>query len=126
MPENGTLAADVAEAGDEEAAGAAAATEPVVTEEPSAAQPDTYVKTLRLSSDQLKQLGLRKGTNTITFSVTSSYSGVATCRARIFLWDCDQPVVVSDIDGTITKSDALGHVFTLMAVSYTHLRAHET
>ena len=121
VPENGTLAADVAEAGDEEAAGAAAATEPVVTEEPSAAQPDTYVKTLRLSSDQLKQLGLRKGTNTITFSVTSSYSGVATCRARIFLWDCDQPVVVSDIDGTITKSDALGHVFTLMGRDWTHL-----
>ena len=82
---------------------------------------ETYVKTLRLSSDQLKQLGLRKGTNTITFSVTSSYSGVATCRARIFLWDCEKPVVVSDIDGTITKSDALGHVFTLMGRDWTHL-----
>ncbi|WFD19826.1 phosphatidate phosphatase [Malassezia caprae] len=83
--------------------------------------PETYVKTLRLSSDQLKQLGLRKGTNTITFSVTSSYSGVATCRAHIFLWDCEKPVVVSDIDGTITKSDALGHVFTLMGRDWTHL-----
>lgn len=86
-----------------------------------ASLPETYVKTLRLSSDQLKQLGLRKGTNTITFSVTSSYSGVATCRARIFLWDCERPVVVSDIDGTITKSDALGHVFTLMGRDWTHL-----
>lgn len=82
---------------------------------------DTFVKTLRLSSDQLKQLGLRKGENTITFSVTSSYSGVATCRARVFLWDSDKPVVVSDIDGTITKSDALGHVFTLMGRDWTHL-----
>lgn len=83
--------------------------------------PETYVKTLRLSSDQLKQLGLRRGANTVTFSVTSSYSGVATCRARIFLWDCEKPVVVSDIDGTITKSDALGHVFTLMGRDWTHL-----
>ena len=39
----------------------------------------------------------------------------------MFLWDCDKPVVVSDIDGTITKSDALGHVFTLMGRDWTHL-----
>ena len=43
----------------------------------------TYAKSLRLTSDQLKQLNLRKGANQITFSVTSSYSGVATCTARI-------------------------------------------
>ncbi|WFC96921.1 phosphatidate phosphatase [Malassezia brasiliensis] len=82
---------------------------------------ETYVKTLRLTSDQLKQLNLRKGANNLTFSVTSSYSGVATCRARVFLWDRLHPVVVSDIDGTITKSDALGHVFTLMGRDWTHL-----
>ncbi|WFC97375.1 phosphatidate phosphatase [Malassezia yamatoensis] len=82
---------------------------------------DTYVKTLRLTSDQLKQLNLRKGANTITFSVTSSFSGVATCRARVFLWDRTHPVVVSDIDGTITKSDALGHVFTMMGRDWTHM-----
>lgn len=88
---------------------------------PKSAPAETYVKTLRLSSDQLKQLNLLKGMNTITFSVTSSYSGVATCQARIFLWDSEKPVVVSDIDGTITKSDALGHVFTLMGRDWTHL-----
>lgn len=91
------------------------------TPPPSDPVPETYVKTLRLTSDQLKELGLRKGANTITFSVTSSYSGVATCRARVFLWDSLHPVVVSDIDGTITKSDALGHVFTLMGRDWTHL-----
>ena len=81
----------------------------------------TYAKSLRLTSDQLKQLNLRKGANQITFSVTSSYSGVATCTARIFLWESTHQVVVSDIDGTITKSDALGHVFTLMGRDWTHL-----
>ncbi|WFD35937.1 phosphatidate phosphatase [Malassezia cuniculi] len=81
----------------------------------------TYVKSLRLTSDQLKQLNLRKGTNTISFSVTSSYSGVATCQARIFLWESTHRIVVSDIDGTITKSDALGHLFTLMGKDWTHL-----
>ncbi|EST09485.1 LNS2, Lipin/Ned1/Smp2 [Kalmanozyma brasiliensis GHG001] len=81
----------------------------------------TYAKTLRLTSDQLKSLNLRKGANSITFSVTSSYSGVATCTARIFLWESNHKIVVSDIDGTITKSDALGHVFTMIGRDWTHI-----
>ncbi|KAK0551263.1 lipin Ned1 [Tilletia horrida] len=80
-----------------------------------------FIKTLRLSSDQLKSLNLKKGMNTISFSVTSSYSGVATCTARIFLWQSNFQVVVSDIDGTITKSDALGHVFNMIGRDWTHL-----
>jgi hypothetical protein len=62
-----------------------------------------FAKSLRLSSSQLKALGLKKGANTVTFSVSSSYSGVATCSARIFLWDAEDHIVISDIDGTITK-----------------------
>ncbi|GAC93845.1 nuclear elongation and deformation protein [Pseudozyma hubeiensis SY62] len=81
----------------------------------------TYAKTLRLTSDQLKSLNLRKGSNSITFSVTSSYSGVATCSARIFVWESNHKIVVSDIDGTITKSDALGHVFTMIGRDWTHI-----
>lgn len=62
-----------------------------------------YAKTLRLSSDQLKQLNLKPGPNTIQFSVMSSYSGFAVVSARIFLWDDTDQIVISDIDGTITK-----------------------
>ncbi|GAA5867929.1 hypothetical protein JCM3774_004727 [Rhodotorula dairenensis] len=80
-----------------------------------------YAKTLRLTSDQLKKLGLKKGMNTVSFSVRSSYSGYATCTSRIFLWESDYQVVISDIDGTITKSDALGHVFTMIGRDWTHL-----
>jgi phosphatidate phosphatase LPIN len=79
-----------------------------------------YAKTLRLTSEQLKQLGLNKGVNTITFSVTSAYQGTAICAAKIFYWDYDMPIVISDIDGTITKSDALGHVFTMIGKDWTH------
>lgn len=60
-----------------------------------------YAKTLRLTSDQLKQLDLKPGANTITFSLSAS--GVAACTARIFVWDHSDLIVVSDIDGTITK-----------------------
>ncbi|KAF8952219.1 hypothetical protein CPC16_009903 [Podila verticillata] len=80
-----------------------------------------YAKTLRLSSEQLRSLGLNKGANTVSFSVTSSYQGTATCVAKIFLWDYDAQVVISDIDGTITKSDALGHIFAMAGRDWTHL-----
>ncbi|KAF9152389.1 hypothetical protein BG015_005324 [Linnemannia schmuckeri] len=79
-----------------------------------------YAKTLRLTSDQLKSLNLKKGANTLTFSVTSSYQGKAICSAKLFLWDHDYQVVISDIDGTITKSDALGHIFTMAGKDWTH------
>ncbi|KAF9651772.1 LNS2-domain-containing protein [Thelephora ganbajun] len=78
-----------------------------------------YAKTLRLTSDQLKQLDLKPGANTITFSLSAS--GVVACTARIFVWDHTDLIVVSDIDGTITKSDALGHVFTMIGRDWTHL-----
>ncbi|CAE6510716.1 unnamed protein product [Rhizoctonia solani] len=77
-----------------------------------------YAKTLRLTSEQLKSLDLKKGANSITFSLSS---GVVACTARIFLWDAHDHIVISDIDGTITKSDALGHVFTMIGRDWTHL-----
>ncbi|KAG1152765.1 hypothetical protein G6F37_006378 [Rhizopus arrhizus] len=83
-------------------------------------QKKVYAKTLRLTSDQLKSLNLKKGANTITFSVSSAYQGTATCAAKIFYWKHDYQIVISDIDGTITKSDALGHVFTMIGKDWTH------
>jgi phosphatidate phosphatase LPIN len=40
--------------------------------------------------------------------------------ARIFYWNHDANVVISDVDGTITKSDVLGHVFTMVGKDWTH------
>ncbi|KAG2069318.1 LNS2-domain-containing protein [Suillus decipiens] len=77
-----------------------------------------YAKTLRLTSDQLKSLNLKPGANTITFSLSDST--VPACTARIFVWDSTDLVVVSDIDGTITKSDGLGHVFAMIGRDWTH------
>lgn len=74
-----------------------------------------YAKTLRLTSDQLKAINLSPGANEVTFMV-----GKATCSARIFLWNHDDLVVISDIDGTITKSDALGHLFNMVGKDWTH------
>lgn len=65
--------------------------------------PKRYTKTLRLTSDQLRSLNLAYGANDVSFTVLSSFSGKATCTARIFLWKHDVSIVISDIDGTITK-----------------------
>jgi phosphatidate phosphatase LPIN len=75
-----------------------------------------YAKTLRLTSDQLKALGLKPGANPMSFTVNR-----ATCQAYMYLWRYDVPIVISDIDGTITKSDALGHVLNMIGRDWTHL-----
>ncbi|KAI0996922.1 Nuclear elongation and deformation protein 1 [Podosphaera aphanis] len=74
-----------------------------------------YAKTLRLTSDQLKALGLKNGPNPMSFTVNR-----ATCQAYMYLWRYDVPIVISDIDGTITKSDALGHVLNMIGRDWTH------
>jgi phosphatidate phosphatase LPIN len=88
--------------------------------EPVFAKQKNYAKTLRLTSEQLKNLGLKKGVNTISFSVKSAYQGTATCAAKVFFWDYDIEVVISDIDGTITKSDTMGHLMTMIGKDWTH------
>lgn len=62
-----------------------------------------YAKSLRLPSADLQKLNLHYGMNTITFSVSTSKNGRAVCAAHIFLWRSDDRIVISDIDGTITK-----------------------
>lgn len=69
------------------------------TEVPSGGDPNrNYAKTLRLTSDQLKAMNLKPGANSMSFSVNR-----ATCHAHMFYWTYDVPIVISDIDGTITK-----------------------
>ena len=86
-------------------------------EVPSGGDPNrNYAKTLRLTSDQLKALHLIPGANSMSFSVNR-----ATCHAHMFYWKYDVPIVISDIDGTITKSDALGHVLNMIGRDWTHI-----
>ncbi len=75
-----------------------------------------FAKTLRLTSDQLKNLNLKPGPNPMTFKV-----GRATCPAFMYYWSSDSPIMISDVDGTITKSDALGHLLNMVGRDWTHL-----
>ena len=79
-----------------------------------------YAKSLRLNSSQLKSLNLKPGCNDITFSVHTPLQGLALCHAHIYLWDYTTKIIISDVDGTITKSDVLGHVFNMVGRDWTH------
>lgn len=52
--------------------------------------------------------------------MSTSLQGTASCTANIYLWNHDVRIVISDIDGTITKSDTLGHIFTAVGKDWTH------
>lgn len=50
-----------------------------------------------------KSLKLKNGPNDVTFSVTTQYQGTCRCEGTIYLWNWDDKVIISDIDGTITR-----------------------
>ncbi|PXF41843.1 Phosphatidate phosphatase PAH2 [Gracilariopsis chorda] len=68
---------------------------------------DPEALSLRPTTEQLMELDLKPGPNSIRFVVESS-SVELSCR--IFLWGCHSKIVISDVDGTITRSDVLGHL----------------
>jgi len=79
-----------------------------------------FRKSLRPTSDMLKLLGLHEGQNSVTFTVTSRFQGTQTVAASIYLWKCDTKIVISDVDGTITKSDILGNLMPLVGRDWSH------
>ncbi|XP_012943748.1 phosphatidate phosphatase LPIN3-like isoform X2 [Aplysia californica] len=73
-----------------------------------------FIKTLRLSSEQVGKMNLKSGRNEVIFSVTTQYQGTTRCVSHVYLWHYSDKIVISDIDGTITKSDALGHIMPIL------------
>ncbi|CAM9710733.1 unnamed protein product [Lampetra planeri] len=78
-----------------------------------------FRKSLRLSSEQIAQLQLKEGPNTVSFSVTTQYQGTCRCEGTIYLWNWNDKIIISDIDGTITKSDALGQILPTLGKDWT-------
>ncbi|CAM4687648.1 unnamed protein product [Leuciscus chuanchicus] len=93
---------------------------PVHTDSVPAGGGVSYQKTLRLSSEQLVSLQLKDGLNDVVFSVTTQYQGTCRCEGTIYLWNWDDKIIISDIDGTITRSDKLGHILPTLGKDWTH------
>lgn len=94
--------------------------DPVPTEPPSHSSATSYKKSLRLSSDQIAKLKLQDGPNDVVFSITTQYQGTCRCAGTIYLWNWNDKIIISDIDGTITKSDALGQILPQLGKDWTH------
>lgn len=77
---------------------------------------DRFVKSIRLTPEQIAKLGLREGANEISYSVTTSLQGTTKLVSYIHLFRWDDRLIISDIDGTITKSDVLGQVLPMLPV----------
>uniref|UniRef100_A0A0K0EKX8 LNS2 domain-containing protein n=1 Tax=Strongyloides stercoralis TaxID=6248 RepID=A0A0K0EKX8_STRER len=79
-----------------------------------------FKQTLRLTSQQLKSLNLHYGSNEAHFSITTKYQGTSWCSCHIYLYHWYDKLIISDIDGTITKSDILGHVIPAIGGQWAH------
>lgn len=63
--------------------------------------------------------------NEVEFSVTTAYQGTSRCKCYLFRWKHTDKVVISDIDGTITKSDVLGHILPMVGKDWAQLGVAE-
>ncbi|CAL0322451.1 unnamed protein product [Lupinus luteus] len=70
------------------------------------------------TSKQLASLNLKEGRNIVTFTFSTTTLGTRKVDARIYLWKWDTRIVISDVDGTITRSDVLGQFMPLVGVDW--------
>ena len=77
-------------------------------------------KRITLSGEEVSRLGLIPGKNIVAFSFSSRVWGRQEVQAHAYLWDWNAKVVVSDVDGTITKSDVLGHLAPMVGKDWNH------
>jgi len=75
-----------------------------------------YRRTNTPSAEQLSKLKkfLVNGKNDITFKVRNENTAV---EGQLFYWDYTEKIVISDVDGTVTKSDIGGHVLPRLGIS---------
>jgi len=69
------------------------------------------------AQEYLKSMKLHEGVNTVRFSTVGT-NQIAT--AKIFLWGIGAKIVVTDIDGTITKSDTRGLFYSRFGMKWHH------
>ena len=76
--------------------------------------------TLRAAERDALRSRLRPGKNVVAFSFASSIWGKQTVKAHLYLWSWQAKIVISDVDGTITKSDVIGHLAPMVGKDWNH------
>jgi phosphatidate phosphatase LPIN len=72
------------------------------------------IKSQNPTSAQIKLLNLKPGKNNIKFVCRSRLSGEQILESEIYLWEKNEKIIISDVDGTITKSDVLGQLMPIL------------
>ncbi|KAI3726688.1 hypothetical protein L1987_66488 [Smallanthus sonchifolius] len=88
---------------------------------PSPKSDKNHRRELTPTPEQLASLNLTEGQNTVTFTFSTSVLGPQKVDAKIYLWRWDARIVISDVDGTITKSDVLGQFMPLVGRDWSHI-----
>ncbi|KAG5582930.1 hypothetical protein H5410_053557 [Solanum commersonii] len=78
------------------------------------------VRTNIPTSSQITSLNLKEGQNVVTFIFSTRVLGEQKVESHIYLWKWNAKIVISDVDGTITKSDVLGQFMPLVGKDWTH------
>ncbi|KAG2402638.1 Phosphatidate phosphatase [Vigna angularis] len=78
-----------------------------------------FLRTNVPTNDQIASLNLKDGQNLVTFSFSTRVLGTQQVDAHIYLWKWNARIVISDVDGTITKSDVLGQFMPLVGKDWT-------
>ncbi|KAK7393618.1 hypothetical protein VNO78_22176 [Psophocarpus tetragonolobus] len=78
-----------------------------------------FLRTNVPTNEQIASLNLKDGQNLVTFSFSTRVLGTQQVDAHIYLWKYNARIVISDVDGTITKSDVLGQFMPLVGKDWT-------
>eukprot|EP00477_Mikrocytos_mackini_P001901 GAHX01002066.1.p1 GENE.GAHX01002066.1~~GAHX01002066.1.p1 ORF type:complete len:496 (+),score=96.36 GAHX01002066.1:68-1555(+) len=75
-------------------------------------------KVILAPTNYLEKMNLKEGKNVIRFALIFSPGNETSIESHIFFYASDDKFIVSDIDGTITKSDLIGHMAPFVGMSY--------
>lgn len=63
-------------------------------------------------SETISKMNLQYGENKVKFVLDLGNNANEEVQMKIFLWHHNERIIISDIDGTITKSDILGQILS--------------
>ena len=80
------------------------------------------IKSTKPSEQFLRSLNLNEGINSLIYIVKGNFGKEYRFNSRIFFYKFKphNRIIVSDVDGTITKSDVFGHVLPRINIDWAH------
>ncbi len=78
-----------------------------------------YKESHVFTSNQFSLMNLNYGKNVLEFTI-SSYRGIRTLKSHLYLWNYNDKILISDLDGTISRSDLIGQLSYLWGGDWSH------